>query len=66
MKTAESRKLVLGSCIIDFDEIQVQLMVLSLNLNICKVMLVFLKFWPTHFGQHPMMVQAAQPADSIR
>jgi hypothetical protein len=42
MKMAESRKIILGSCIIDFDEV----MVLSWSLNICKVIMLFLIFKP--------------------
>ena len=37
---------VLVSCIIDFDDIQLCLRQFCLNLNICKVMTIFFKFWP--------------------
>ena len=44
MKIAEFWKMVLVSCIIDFDDIQLCLRLFCLNLNICKVMTVFLIF----------------------
>ena len=44
MKMSESGKIVLVSCIIDFDDVQLWLRLLSLNLNACKVMMAFLKF----------------------
>ena len=43
-KMAESEKMVLVSCIIDFDDIQVSLRRFSLSLNVCKVMAAFLIF----------------------
>ena len=43
---AELRENVLVSCIIDFDDIQLCLRQYCLNLNICKVMTIFFKFWP--------------------
>ncbi len=47
MKIAESGKLVLVGCIIDFKDIQLEVWLkqFSLNLNACKVMMVFFKFW---------------------
>ena len=44
MKMAESKQIVLVSCIIDFDDIQVWLRQFSLDLNACKVMKAFLIF----------------------
>ncbi len=41
MKMAESEKIVLASCILDFKDIQVWLRHFSLNLNACRVMTVF-------------------------
>ena len=40
--------MVLVSCIIDFDDIQLCLRQFCLHLNICKVMMIFFKFcqWP--------------------
>ena len=38
MKMAESEKIVLVSCIVDFGDIQVWLRRFTLNLNACKVM----------------------------
>ena len=46
MKMAGLEKLVLGSCIIDLDDIQVQLRHFSLSLNAWKVMMVYFNFWP--------------------
>ena len=46
MKMAELGKNVLVSCIIDFDDIQLCLRQFCWNLNICKVMTIFFKFWP--------------------
>ena len=46
MKMAQLVKNVLVSCIIDFDDIQLCLRQLCLNLKICKVMMIFFKFWP--------------------
>ena len=46
MKMAELGGNVLVSCIIDFDDIQLCLRQFCLNLNICKVMTIFLNFWP--------------------
>ena len=46
MKMAELGKNVLVSCIIDLDDIQLWLWQFCLNLNICKVMTIFFKFWP--------------------
>ena len=46
MKMAELGKAVLESCIIDFDDIQLCLRQFCLNLNICKIMTDFFKFWP--------------------
>jgi hypothetical protein len=46
MKTAESRKIVLESCIIDFDDVQVSSRVSSLSVNIGKIMTVCFKIWP--------------------
>ena len=47
MKMAELGQNVLASCIIDFDDIQqLCLRQFCLNLNICKVMTIFFKFWP--------------------
>jgi hypothetical protein len=43
MKTAESRKIILGSCIVDFDDVHVWARVFSLRFNIYKVMTVFFK-----------------------
>ena len=43
---AESGKTYLVSCIIDFDDIQLCLKKFCLNLNMCKVMTIFFKFWP--------------------
>ena len=44
MKVAESEKIVLESCIIDFDYTQVSLRLFSLSLNACKVMEAVLIF----------------------
>ena len=44
MKMSEFWKMILVSCIIDFDDIQLWLRQFCLNLNICKVMTVFLIF----------------------
>ena len=41
---AESENIVLVSCIIDFDDIQVWFRLIILNLNACKVMKAFLIF----------------------
>ena len=46
MKMAELGGTVLVSCIIDFDDIQLCPRQFCLNLNICKVMTIFFKFWP--------------------
>ena len=46
MKMAELGPNVLESCIIDFDDIQLCLTQFCLNLNICKFMTIFFKFWP--------------------
>ena len=46
MKMAELGGNVLVSCIIDFDDAQLCLRQFCLNLNICKVMTIFFKFWP--------------------
>ena len=46
MKMAESENIVLVSCIIDFEDMQVLLRLFSLSLNACKIMMVFFKFWP--------------------
>ena len=44
MSMAESGKIVLVSCIIDFDDIQVCLRLFSLTFNACKVMKAFFIF----------------------
>ena len=46
MKMAELGKNVLVRCIIDFDDIQLCQRQFCLNLNICKFMTNFFKFWP--------------------
>ncbi len=46
MKVAESEIIVLANCILDFNDIQVWLRHFSLNLNDCRVMMVFYKIWP--------------------
>ena len=46
MKMAELEKNILVSCIIDFGDIQLCLRQFCLNLNICKVVTIFFKFWP--------------------
>ena len=46
MKVAKLWKNVLVNCIIDFDNIQLCLRQFCLNMNICKVMTIFFKFWP--------------------
>ena len=51
MKMAELGKNVLRSCIVDFGDNQLCLrqfcsLNFCLNLNICKVMTIFFKFWP--------------------
>ena len=43
---AELEKIVLESCIVDFDDIQGSLRLYSLSLNASKVMMLFFKFWP--------------------
>ena len=43
---AELGENVLVSCINDFDDIQLCLIQFCLNINICKVMTIFFKFWP--------------------
>ena len=44
LKLAESENIVLVSCIIDFDDVQVSLSLFSLSLNSCKVMEAFVIF----------------------
>ena len=46
VKMAELGENALVSCIIDFNDIQLCLRQFCLNLNICKVMTIFFKFWP--------------------
>ena len=46
MKMAVLGKNVLVSCIIDLDDIQHCLRKFCLKLNICKIMMIFFKFWP--------------------
>ncbi len=46
MKIAESEKIVLASCMIEFKDIQVWLRHFSLNRNACRVMTVFFKIRP--------------------
>jgi hypothetical protein len=51
MTIAESMEIILGSCIIDFYEIQLWLRSLSLSLNICKItiMMIFLRILSENF-----------------
>jgi hypothetical protein len=51
MKIAESKKLVLGRCVIDFDEIKVWLMISSWRLNICKVYYILLEIFRANVGE---------------
>ena len=44
MKMAESEKIVLVSCIIDFENVEVWLRLFCLNFNACKIMKAFLIF----------------------
>ncbi len=61
MKVAESGKLVLGRCVIDFQDKQVRLRQFSLNLIAYKVMMVFFKIWP---GNIKKSQQINEPADT--
>ncbi len=58
MKIAESEKIVLASCIIEFKDIQVWLRHFSLNLNACRVMTVFFKIWPENLKKTVITLQA--------
>jgi hypothetical protein len=54
-----SQKIVLVSCIIDLKDIQVWLRQFSLNLNVCKVMMVFFKIWPDKIKKVIIPLQAS-------
>ncbi len=58
MKIAESGKIVVVSCIIDFKDIQVWLRQFSLNLNAYKVMMVFFKIWPENLKKTIITLKA--------
>ena len=51
IKMAESEKIVLVRCVIDFDNRHVSLRLFSLSLKACKVMTVFFKFWPEKYQE---------------
>ena len=63
MKMAESEKIVLESCIIDFDYMQVsfKLRHFSLSLNACKVMMVFFNFWSENIKKASTHARARPP-----
>ena len=63
MKLTESEKIVLVSCIIDFDDIQVWLSMFSSNINACKVMMVFFKIWPENIKNQQNGPPSAHFAD---
>ncbi len=54
MKDAESRKIVLVRCMIDFKDIRIWLRVFSLNLNAYGVMMKFFKIlsWKNQEDRH--------------
>ncbi len=58
IKIAESGKIGLVRCIIDFKDIQVWLGQFSLNLNACKVMMVFFKILPENLKNTVITLQA--------
>ena len=58
MTMTESEIIVTVSCIIDFDNTQVWLRLFSLNLNACKVMMVFFKIWPDNIKKALITLQA--------
>ena len=57
MKMAELGKNALVSYIIDFDDIQLCLRHFCLNLNICKIMTTFFKFWPKKIRKSGITLQ---------
>ena len=58
MKMTESGKIILVSCIIDFNDVQISLRRFGLNVNAFRFMMAFLKIWPDNSKKAFITLQA--------